>query len=80
MGSSVSFYGIVGLWITFRSKMSTTTTPPRILRFLGIVCGCIYAAFCSAILFVWYLCRLKPQDISPNSKITPSILLRRNRL
>ena len=29
MGSSVSFYGIVGLWITFRSKMSTTTTPPK---------------------------------------------------
>lgn len=39
-----------------------------------------YAARCSAIFFRWYLCRLKPQDISPSSSITPSVPLRRSRL
>ena len=33
-----------------------------------------------AIFFRWYLYRLKPQDISPNSRTTPSMPLLRSRL
>ena len=35
MGSSVRLCAVLGLWITFRLKMRTPTTPPRKFVFLG---------------------------------------------
>ena len=34
MGSSVSLYAVLGLWITFRRKTGITTTTPRNFAFL----------------------------------------------
>ena len=80
MGSSVRLCAVLELWITFWQKIGITTTAPTKKLFSGENCARIHAVFCSAIFLVWYLCRLKPQDIRPNSKITPSIPLRCSRL
>ena len=80
MESSVHLLYILKLWKTFCSKWVQQPQPKEFCNFLGIICGIIYAAFCIAIFFRWYLWRLKPQDIKPNSRITPSIPLRRRRL
>ena len=84
MGSSVNFCYAFDLWKTFFGRNVYNNTPPRNCAiswgiFLPLSQG-NHAAFCIAIFFRWYLQRLKPQDISPNSKITPSIPLRRSRL
>lgn len=51
------------------SKNKRNNHNPNKKCFLGKTCARIYAAFCSVIFLVWYLCRLKPQDISFHMKI-----------
>ena len=68
---------VTELWKTFWVQQ---THPRDFVEKSGLFSTHFYAAFCVALFFIWYLCKLKPQDMRPSSKITPFIRLRRSRL
>ena len=81
MGSSVDILQIFVMWNSFCMKNGYSNhIPQELLNFLEVICRQNQAAFFISIFFRWYLQRLKPQEIRPNSKITPSNPLLRSRL
>lgn len=80
MGASVDIFCAFDLWNTICEKTGTRTTSSGNCGFPGDHFQAFLRCFLHGRLPQVVLVRVKPQDIKPYAKNTPSIPLRRSRL